>query len=46
MLQVYRFFGDEKGLEQTDIYYQAHVIIKLTLGVSKNRANLNDCRYR
>ena len=25
MLQVYRFFGDEKGLEQTDIYYQAHV---------------------
>ena len=26
MLQLYRFFGDEKGLEQTDIYYQAHVI--------------------
>ena len=23
MLQVYRFFRDEKGLEQTDIYYQA-----------------------
>ncbi len=27
MLQVYRFFRDEKGLEQTDIYYQAHVNI-------------------
>ncbi len=26
MLQLYRFFRDEKGLEQTDIYYQAHVI--------------------
>ena len=25
MLQLYRFFRDEKGLEQTDIYYQAHV---------------------
>ncbi len=27
MLQLYRFFRDEKGLEQTDIYYQAHVLI-------------------
>ncbi len=26
MLQLYRFFRDEKGLEQTDIYYQAHVV--------------------
>ncbi len=25
MLQLDRFFRDEKGLEQTDIYYQAHV---------------------
>ncbi len=25
MLQLFRFFRDEKGLEQTDIYYQAHV---------------------
>ncbi len=25
MLQLYRFFRDEKGLEKTDIYYQAHV---------------------
>ena len=25
MLQLYRFFRDEKGLAQTDIYYQAHV---------------------
>ncbi len=27
MLQLFRFFRDEKGLEQTDIYYQAHVCI-------------------
>ncbi len=27
MLQLYRFFRDEKGLEKTDIYYQAHVIL-------------------
>ncbi len=26
MLQLYRFFRGEKGLEQTDIYYQAHVM--------------------
>ncbi len=25
MLQLFRFFRDEKGLEKTDIYYQAHV---------------------
>ncbi len=25
MLQLFRFFRDEKGLEQTDIYYQAYV---------------------
>ncbi len=25
MLQLYRFFRGEKGLEQMDIYYQAHV---------------------
>ena len=25
MLQLYRFFRGEKGLEKTDIYYQAHV---------------------
>ncbi len=28
MLQLYRFFRDEKGLEKTDIYYQAHVTSK------------------
>ncbi len=33
MLQLYRFFRDEKGLEQTDIYYQAHVILKFFLAL-------------
>ncbi len=28
MLQLYRFFRGEKGLEQTDIYYQAHVLAR------------------
>ncbi len=31
MLQLYRFFRDEKGLEQTDIYYQAHVVLNQPL---------------
>ena len=35
MLQLYRFFRDETGLEQTDIYYQAHVLIGLTQRVDK-----------
>ncbi len=30
MLQLFRFFRDEKGLEQTDIYYQAHVKLGLS----------------
>ncbi len=31
MLQLHRFFRDEKGLEQTDIYYQAHVNCQLLI---------------
>ena len=39
MLQLYRFFRDEKGLEKTDIYYQAHVhnkFAKQTVMARKN----------
>ncbi len=40
MLQLYRFFRGEKGLEQTDIYYQAHVNyqhIFIIEGVSRSK---------